>query len=418
MKISLRRLARIRALSAIGGIAALGLVACGVAPRLRPSPRRARRHCPPRSRPTTPPMREAIDAWRAGGDPPTGPPPDEVAVPARYFEEVARLLASHPNLATATIALLPPALASEVRELTRAARSLRKLSHGTPPRKLKTTPPKPLADLVGYYGAARDRYGIGPHYLAAIHLVETKFGKVKSNSVAGARGPMQFIPSTWRIYGMGGNIKDDHDAILAAANLLRDSGAPRELRPRPLLVQPFAALRRRRPALREADRPRPLRALLPLLLGALARRSGAQAADPADDPAGGPERPRDDRPRQPRGGRDDLGGGAGDRLVLRARRLEARPGARRSAPPPRARGRFRIASRRVGRAPRPSPASTSGRGARPPSSGPPPIPSGSACGRAERPGPAAGSRPRARTCRWRGCAHFPAPRRCSCRRRR
>jgi hypothetical protein len=227
MLISLRRVARIRALWAIGGIAALGLVACGGG------------SSQPALAATTPEalsaeisakdvaMREAIDAWRAAGDPPAGPPPDEVAIPARYFEEVVLMLASHPNLAKATIALLPPGLASEIRELTRAARSLRKLSHGTPPRKLKTAPPKPLADLIGHYAAARDRFGIGPHYLAAIHLVETKFGKVKSNSVAGARGPMQFIPSTWRIYGMGGNIKDDHDAILAAANLLRDSGAPR-----------------------------------------------------------------------------------------------------------------------------------------------------------------------------------------------
>jgi membrane-bound lytic murein transglycosylase B len=37
---------------------------------------------------------------------------------------------------------------------------------------------------------------------------------------------MQFIPSTWRIYGRGGDIQDPHDAILAAARLLRANGAP------------------------------------------------------------------------------------------------------------------------------------------------------------------------------------------------
>jgi membrane-bound lytic murein transglycosylase B len=227
MALSLRRLARIRALCAIGGLAAIGLVACGGGSSQPALAATSPEALSAEISANDAAMREAIDAWRAAGDPPTGSPPEEVAAPARYFEEVARMLASHPNLAKATIALLPPALASEVRELTRAARSLRKLSHGTPPRKLKTAPPKPLADLIGYYGEARQRYGIGPHYLAAVHLVETKFGKVKSNSVAGARGPMQFIPSTWRIYGMGGNIKDDHDAILAAANLLRHSGAPR-----------------------------------------------------------------------------------------------------------------------------------------------------------------------------------------------
>jgi len=27
---------------------------------------------------------------------------------------------------------------------------------------------------------------------------------------------MQFLPSTWRAYGLGGDIEDPHDAILAA----------------------------------------------------------------------------------------------------------------------------------------------------------------------------------------------------------
>jgi hypothetical protein len=227
MELSLRRLAKIIVLGAIGGVAALGLAACGDRSSNQAVAATTPEALSAQLSANDVALREAIDGWRGAGDPPTEPPPDDVVGPARFLEEVARLLAAHPNLAKATIGLLPPALASEVRELTRAARALRKLSHGTPPRKLKTAPPKPLADLVGFYGNARKRYGIGENYLAAIHLVETKFGKVKSNSVAGAKGPMQFIPSTWRIYGMGGNIKDDHDAILAAANLLRHSGAPR-----------------------------------------------------------------------------------------------------------------------------------------------------------------------------------------------
>ena len=89
----------------------------------------------------------------------------------------------------------------------------------------------PLSDLVGFYGEAERRLGIGANYLAAIHLVETKFGRVVNNSVAGAQGPMQFIPSTWQIYGHGGNIRDPHDAILAAARLLRANGAPQRYGP-------------------------------------------------------------------------------------------------------------------------------------------------------------------------------------------
>ncbi len=62
--------------------------------------------------------------------------------------------------------------------------------------------------------------------LAAINYVESKFGRVRSNSSAGAQGPMQFIPSTWAAYGMGGDVHDPHDAILGAANYLSASGAP------------------------------------------------------------------------------------------------------------------------------------------------------------------------------------------------
>jgi membrane-bound lytic murein transglycosylase B len=41
---------------------------------------------------------------------------------------------------------------------------------------------------------------------------------------------MQFMPSTWRRYGLGGNIHDPHDAIMAAANYLHASGAPGDYR--------------------------------------------------------------------------------------------------------------------------------------------------------------------------------------------
>jgi membrane-bound lytic murein transglycosylase B len=113
--------------------------------------------------------------------------------------------------------------------LIEAARDLRALSAGWPPHKVKTGNPRPLAELDRYYDAARRRHGIHQHYLAAIHHVESKFGRVKNDSVAGAQGPMQFIPSTWDIYGHG-NVHDPHDAILAAANLLDDNGAPEDYR--------------------------------------------------------------------------------------------------------------------------------------------------------------------------------------------
>jgi membrane-bound lytic murein transglycosylase B len=41
---------------------------------------------------------------------------------------------------------------------------------------------------------------------------------------------MQFIPSTWEAYGMGGDVDDPRDAIMGAANYLRASGAPESYR--------------------------------------------------------------------------------------------------------------------------------------------------------------------------------------------
>ena len=172
-------------------------------------------------------LRTAIDAWwTEAGNPPVGQAPDEVRVLALEQQETMRLLARRRGLAASTIELLPGRMRGQVRQFVAAAVKLRKLSGGGPPRKLRTGKPEPLASLVGHYEKAERIYGIHSYYLAAINLVETKFGRVKSTSTAGAKGPMQFIPSTWRIYGNGGNIRDPHDAILGASRLLKDRGAP------------------------------------------------------------------------------------------------------------------------------------------------------------------------------------------------
>jgi membrane-bound lytic murein transglycosylase B len=49
-------------------------------------------------------------------------------------------------------------------------------------------------------------------------------GRIHGNSPVGAQGPMQFIASTWGAYGNGGDVNDDHDAILAAGRFLADHG--------------------------------------------------------------------------------------------------------------------------------------------------------------------------------------------------
>jgi membrane-bound lytic murein transglycosylase B len=79
---------------------------------------------------------------------------------------------------------------------------------------------------VADYHAAEAATGVPWAYLAGIHLIESRLGRIKGPSSAGAQGPMQFEPSTWAEYGQGTNIDDDHDAILAAGRFLAAHGAP------------------------------------------------------------------------------------------------------------------------------------------------------------------------------------------------
>jgi membrane-bound lytic murein transglycosylase B len=207
-------------LVAAAAIAAVALVGCGGASASAPQ------QVADQLTQTDAALRAAIDAWRAAGDPPSSAPPQDVLDQSAALQADDRYLGAHPNLTPQVLALLPGPLAAQWQRLTAAERDLLRLGKGSPNRKLKTGAPPPLSDLVSFYHEANQRYGVGWNYLAAIHLVETKFGRVKSDSSAGAKGPMQFIPSTWRIYGNGGDINDPHDAILAAANLLHHNGAP------------------------------------------------------------------------------------------------------------------------------------------------------------------------------------------------
>jgi membrane-bound lytic murein transglycosylase B len=171
-------------------------------------------------------LRRAIDAWRANGGLALGAPPEKVTRPARYMQRALRLLSYRSRLAEATIRRLPAPLASETRQVTAALHDLHRLSAGWPAHRVRIGPPDPLGRLLDYYRAAERRFGVRWQVLAAVNFVESAFGRLRSRSVAGAQGPMQFIPSTWRIYGLGGNVSNPRDAILGAANLLRHSGAP------------------------------------------------------------------------------------------------------------------------------------------------------------------------------------------------
>lgn len=93
----------------------------------------------------------------------------------------------------------------------------------------RIAPPPPPAELLGYYREAARATGIDWSYLAAIHLVETRMGRIRGTSTAGARGPMQFMPSTWAEVGRG-DIEDPRDAIHAAARYLVRRGGLRDIR--------------------------------------------------------------------------------------------------------------------------------------------------------------------------------------------
>lgn len=82
------------------------------------------------------------------------------------------------------------------------------------------------------YQAAAEQFGIPWQLIEAVHEIETgKSDSTANRSYAGAMGPMQFMPGTWRAYQIDGNgdgvadITDVVDAIYTGAHYLARSGA-------------------------------------------------------------------------------------------------------------------------------------------------------------------------------------------------
>ncbi|HSD78148.1 MAG TPA: lytic transglycosylase domain-containing protein [Solirubrobacteraceae bacterium] len=174
---------------------------------------------------TTRRLREALARWHG-----SGAVPRDVTYLALHHQRILRLMSARRALGDATLARLPRDVRGEARDTVAARRRLAAIprSPGRLPR-VRVARAAPAAALRRHYAAAQRRFGVPWSVLAAVNFVESAFGRVRSASEAGARGPMQFLPSTWRAYGMGGDIDDPRDAILAAANYLRRSGAPRHL---------------------------------------------------------------------------------------------------------------------------------------------------------------------------------------------
>ena len=175
---------------------------------------------------------EAADAWLDSEEASGGDPPEEVLLGALYQQRAARALARSPRLEGRVLDALPSRLRPGVRDPARAVRALFRLNGPPParPRPIRTGPAHSPATLRAFYDDGERRFGIPWNVLAAVNLVETNFNRNRNVSTAGAQGPMQFLPSTWRAYGLGGDIGDPHDAILGAANYLRASGGRSNLR--------------------------------------------------------------------------------------------------------------------------------------------------------------------------------------------
>lgn len=87
-------------------------------------------------------------------------------------------------------------------------------------------------DFAPLYLSVQARTGTPWQVLAAVHRVETgQAGTTTRTSYAGATGPMQFMPATFRVYAQDGNgdgVTDIHnidDAMLSAGHYLAVGGA-------------------------------------------------------------------------------------------------------------------------------------------------------------------------------------------------
>jgi hypothetical protein len=90
--------------------------------------------------------------------------------------------------------------------------------------------------LLPIYQAAGIQYGIRWEVLAGINEIETDYGRNLNVSSAGAVGWMQFMPATWKTYGVDANNdgkRDPYnpvDAIFAAARYLKAAGGDKNIR--------------------------------------------------------------------------------------------------------------------------------------------------------------------------------------------
>ena len=158
-------------------------------------------------------------------------PETEVTKAAEFQQLALRNLAGAPKtFRAAVIKDLDRTTAKTTRAQIKAAQALATISypvHSLPDWRI--VHPAAPDDLLRCYREAQRRTGVDWSYLAAIQFVETRMGRIRGASSAGALGPMQFTRATWQTYGNGGDINDNRDAIQAAARLLKANGADHDM---------------------------------------------------------------------------------------------------------------------------------------------------------------------------------------------
>jgi len=110
-----------------------------------------------------------------------------------------RQLAANPGWRPDVLRVVPPALHAAVVANTDAQGLLASL-HKRRPTTLpawRIVAPPPAASVLAAHQVAGKEIGVAWEVLAAIHLVETRMGRIRGTSTAGAKGPMQFLPATW-----------------------------------------------------------------------------------------------------------------------------------------------------------------------------------------------------------------------------
>jgi hypothetical protein len=172
-------------------------------------------------------LRDSLASWQRADPGLAREPPRDAELWALRQQRLLISLRDNPRRASAVLSRLHGAVRRSTQATLTAMTDLKRLSPAHPPKRRWTVGPAlPAGQLLALYRDSQRRSGVAWYVLAAVNFVESDFNKLRNESIVGAQGPMQFMPSTWATYGNGGDVHDPRDAIRAAARFLRAAGAP------------------------------------------------------------------------------------------------------------------------------------------------------------------------------------------------